>query len=383
VSRARTAKTGFTIVLVGGAVVLFRAFGEAQEIYPGYDTSRPLALVWAYPVRDQGSTPEHVIYAEAADRMAAVGGVEAVTYARHMPLVESGSGAAISVIPEGAPPDAAPPRVYFNIVGPQFFEVAGIRMISGRIFAGSDHHGGSPVAIISAEAARRFWPGQNPLGKTLRTGRKAYQVVGVAADGRISHLHETPAPVLYFPASQMQFGETILIARTKADPAGVIKELARAATATNSLRSYQSMTLRSVLKEALYEDWIPTVLGGFLAIVGLLLAAGGLYGAVSYATERRLSEFGVRMAVGARASQVAGLVLRQAALLCVAGVPVGVGLFVAIYHYEAAALVQNRPMDPIAISAATAITITVVLAGALLPAIRAARLDPIEVLRAE
>ena len=84
------------------------------------------------------------------------------------------------------------------------------------------------------------------------------------------------------------------------------------------------------MREALYDDWIPTVLGGFLAIIGLLLAAGGLYGAVSYATERRLSEFGVRMAVGAQAGQIAGLVLRQAALLCAAGVPAGVGLFVAV-----------------------------------------------------
>jgi predicted permease len=378
-----TGQVALCVVLAGGAVVLARALGDANEIYPGYDTSRPLALIWANSGYRAASKPEHRLFAEAADRIAAIGGVEAVTYARHLPLVESGGGATLSVIPEGAPPDAAPPRVYFNLVGPKFFEVTGARMISGRIFADSDHHRGAPAAIINAEAARRFWPGQNPLGKTLRTDKEVYQVVGVAADGRIGSLHETPAPAVYLPASRMQWGETILIARTKPDPAAMVKELARAAARTNDLRVYQSATLRTVLKQALYLDWIPAVLGGFLAIIGLLLAAGGLYGAVSYSTQRRFSEFGLRMAVGARAGQVAALVLRHAALLCAVGVAAGVGLFIAAYHYYGAVLLRGRPMDPIAICIGAVITITAVAAGAVLPALRAARLDPVEVLRAE
>ena len=151
----------------------------------------------------------------------------------------------------------------------------------------------------------------------------------------------------------------------------------------NGVRVYESGTLRSVVQGALYSDWIPTVLGGFLSAVGLLLAAGGLYGAVSYATERRMREFGVRMAVGARSRQVAALVVRQAALLCMAGVPMGIGLFMVVYRYYGATLLRDRPMDVVAICVGAAITIGAVLAGAVLPALRAARLDPMEVLRAE
>jgi|SRR5579862_13002 len=371
------------VVLVGGAVVLGRALGDAQAIYPGYDTARPLALVSASVEDQTGRKPEYQMFNEAAARMAAVGGVEAVTYARHLPLVDSGQGATLSVTPEGSPADAAPSRVYFNLVGPKFFEVTGARMFSGRVFTDSDFSGGVRVAVINAAAARRFWPGKNPLGKILRTKKDAYQVVGVATDGRIGSLHETPAPVLYLPASWMEWGETILIARTKTDPAAILKELARAAGQGNGLRIYESLTLRTLLKQALYVDWIPTVLGGFLAIIGLLLATGGLYGAVSYATERRLSEFGVRMAVGAQAGQIATLVLRQAAMLCTAGVPAGVGLFIAIYHYYGATLLRDRPMDLIAICGGAVITVAAVLIGAVLPAMRAARLDPVEVLRAE
>jgi putative ABC transport system permease protein len=208
-------------------------------------------------------------------------------------------------------------------------------------------------------------------------------VIGVAADGRIGSLHETPAPAVYLPASRMRWGETILIARTKTDPAAILKQLARAAAQTNGLRIYESTTLRTVWNQALYADWIPTVLGGLLAIIGLLLAAGGLYGAVSYATEQRLSEFGVRIAVGAQTSQIATLVLRQAAMLCAAGVPAGIGLFLSVYHYYGAAFLRNRPIDALAICAGAMIAVTAVLAGAVLPAIRAARLDPVEVLRAE
>ena len=257
-------QVALSVVLVGGAVVLARALADAHHIYPGYDTSRPLALVWAN-VDGAVSKPEHQLFSEAASRILAVGGVEAVTYARHLPLIDSGSGAAISVTPEGAPADAPPPRIYFNLVGPKFFEVTGVRMISGRFFADSDHHAGAPVAIINTEAARRLWPGQNPLGKLLRARKEAYQVVGVAADGRIGSLHEAPAPVLYLPASRMPWGETILIARANTDPAGLVKDLARAASQTIGLRIYESTTLRTVLKQALYTDWIPTVLGGFLA----------------------------------------------------------------------------------------------------------------------
>lgn len=125
------------------------------------------------------------------------------------------------------------------------------------------------------------------------------------------------------------------------------------------------------------------MLGGFLATVALLLAAGGLYGAVSYATERRLTEFGVRLAVGAQAKQIAGLVIRQAAGLCCVGVPIGIMLFLAAYRYEAATLFRNRPLDPLAIVVGAAITMAVVLTSALLPALRAARLDVLQVLRAE
>lgn len=370
------------VVVVGAALVLARALGAAEDIYPGYDASRPLALVWANRT-GTASKPEPLLYSEAADRMLAIGGVEAVTYARHLPLVGSGAGAAVSVSPEGAPPDAAPPRIYFNLLGPKFFEITGARIASGRAFADNEYRGGAPVAILNAEAARRFWPGQNPLGKVLRIKNDVYQVIGIAADGRIGALHEAPAPVVYLPAFRMQWGETILIARTRADPAASLKALARAAAQTPGLRVYQSMTLRSLMKEALYDDWIPTVLGGFLAVVGLLLAAGGLYGAVSYATERRAAEFGVRMAMGARAAQIAGLVVRQAAWLCVLGVPPGIGLFFAVYHYQGETLLRERPLDPLVLVLATAITVAAVLAGAVLPAMRAARLDPMEVLRAE
>jgi putative ABC transport system permease protein len=376
-----SAQVALSVIVVSGAVVLLRALADARTIYPGYDTNRPLALVWAN--KSRGAVAEPAAYDAAAGRMSAVGGVEAVTYARHLPLVGSGAGATVSVVPQGAAPDAVPHRVYFNLVGPRFFEVTGARILRGRPFADFDHHSGTSVAIVNSEAARRFWPGEDPLGKTLRVRDGTYQVVGIAADGRIGSLHGSVDPVLLLPASAMQWGETILIASTKADPSLVVRELAKAAGSSGDLRVYQSMTLHTLMRQALYDDWIPTILGGALAIVGLLLAAGGLYGAVSYAAQRRLPEFGVRMAIGARPRQIGGLVIRQGALLCLIGVPLGAALFAAIYRYYGATLLRGRPLDPAALAAGAAVTIVVVLAGAALPAIRAARLDPSEILRAE
>jgi len=186
------AQVALSVVLVAGAVVLMRALSDARDIYPGYDTSRPLALLFASTYGNGGKRAETAIYDEAASRMLSAGGVETVTYARHLPLVDSGSGAYLSVVPEGSAADAVPPRIYFNLVGPRFFETLAVRMTSGRTFADSDHHGGAPAAIVNAEAARRFWPGQDALGKTVRIRDKQYEVVGVATNGRIASLYETP-----------------------------------------------------------------------------------------------------------------------------------------------------------------------------------------------
>jgi putative ABC transport system permease protein len=375
------AQVALSVVVMAGAAVMLRAFQDATTIYPGYDVSRPLALVWANTLRS--GKPEIVAYSEAADRMLAVPGAEAVTFARHLPMVGSGAGASMSVSPQGAAPGAVPHRVYFNLVGPRFFEVTGARILLGRAFTDADHRAGTPAAIVSAEAARRFWPGQGALGKTLRARDGVYEVVGVAADGPLRSLHDEPAPALFLPAARVQWGETIFIVSTHGDPASILKELTKAGEQDSALRIYQSMTLRALMRQALYSDWMPAMLGGALALLGLLLAAGGLYGAVSHATERRVSEFGVRLAVGAQPRQIAGLVIRQGAWLCLFGLPAGAGIFLAVHQHYGEALLRNPRLDPACLVAAIAITAAVVLAACLVPALRAARLDPLEVLRAE
>jgi len=181
----------------------------------------------------------------------------------------------------------------------------------------------------------------------------------------------------------MQWGETIFIASTRGDPASLLKQLSKAAGQTGDLTIYQSMTLRTLMRGALYSDWIPAALGGGLAVVGLLLAAGGLYGAVSYSTQQRVREFGVRLAIGARPRQIAGLVIGQGALICLLGAPFGAGLFVAVYRYYGAAWFENKPLDAAGLLTGLAVTVAAVLVGALSPALRAAHTDPCEVLRSE
>ncbi|MBI4907624.1 MAG: ABC transporter permease [Acidobacteria bacterium] len=375
------AQVALSVVVVAGAVVASQSLREAGNIYPGYDSTRPLALVWAH--KQAAGKSEPIIYSEAARRIQAVAGVESVTFARHFGLVGTGSGATLSAIPEGMSPGAPPPRVYFNLVGPRFFELTGARMLRGRAFTDADHAGNAPAMIINAEAAARFWPMQDAIGKSVRIRDNLYQVTGIAVDGRISSLYEAVAPALYLPASRMQWGETIFIAATKTDPAQVLKEIAKATGQDGDLRVYQSMTLRTLMKQALYLDWLPTVLGGLLAIVALLLAGGGLYGAMSHSTQRRLPEFGVRMAVGASPRHIASLVIREGAAICLAGVPIGVAAFVAIYTYTGATMMHGRPLDPKGLVAGVIVTVVTVLSAALAPALRAAHVDASEVLRSE
>lgn len=379
-----TTQIAISIVLVGGAAVLLGQLAEARKIYTGLDSARPMVL--AHAGIEQSGTDMIQPFQSAADRLAAIPGVAAVTYARHVPLWASGSGASVSVLPGGASADAVPMRVGFNLTGPRYFETVGAKILRGRSFSDAECRTGTRSAILNATGAARFFGNEDPIGKLVRLAREngqAYQVVGIVADDRNSSIHETPKPYVYFPFAAMRWGEATMLTVTNGSAGPVLKDVTRAIQSTGELRVEDATTLETHLSDALYQDWMPTVLGTALASIGLILAAGGLYGAVSYAANRRRREFGVRLAMGARAGQIGALVLRQAILLCAFGVSLGGAAFALAWRHFGPTLLGGKPLDLAALGMAGVVTIAVVLAGALLPVIRAARVDPVEVLRSE
>jgi len=372
------AQLAMSVFLVAGAACLARTLFDSRGIYAGFDPHKRMAIISA-AVQKRGAESE--VFAKAAQRIESLPGVEAVTYARHLPLWGSGSGASLEATPIASPMGAT--QVYFDLVGPRYFETVGARLSRGRTFTDSDHRSAAAVAILNETAARRFWPAQDALGKTLRIGGAVYEVVGVAADGRVSDLHEDAKSAVFLPASRMEWGETMFLITARSDPGPLMKGISRAVTQTGEMDIEESGTLDALMTGELWKDWAPTVLGVALAAIGVLLAAGGLYGAIAFATERRFSEFGIRIAMGASRSHVRWIVVRRALLLCAVGSPLGALAFRVAWRYLAPLLARGRGFDFVPVGIGIAVAAAIAVTGALLPASRAARVDPVAALRAE
>jgi len=274
--------------------------------------------------------------------------------------------------------------VRYNIVSPDYLPTMGTRLIRGRGFEPQDGPASPKVVLINQTMARQFWPRGDPVGQWLRIEKEQYQVVGVVEDGKYLTIHEPLQPYLFFPFAQMFSEEASLFVETESDSRGVVDAIMREARSVNeNVPIVGSITLKQHMQSALYVDRMAAGLVGSLALLGVFLAAVGLYGVVSYAVSRRVHEIGIRMALGARRTDVAKLVLRQSLGLTLGGVVVGLAMALALTRLMSSILWDVKPTDPIALAGGALFAIAVSLVATYVPARRATRVDPMVALRYE
>ena len=352
------------------AGLLWRSLENLAAIRPAMDPDRRLLLV-------QGGWDDHSRNAEAAASLARVPGVEAVAWARRAMLSGSGGGARTALERPGQPKE----NFRYNVVSPNYFAVTGGRVLAGRVFAEADSSQSSPVVMVNQAYARRFTGGASPLGQWVRLGGKDRQIVGLVEDGPAVWLRETIEPFFYFPDSQRPAGTATFFVAAR-DPAAVAPPVRAALRQTaRDYSVYDITTLRQHLRGARGDDEVTTLLAGVLAALGLFLAAAGLFGVTLFAVARRTPEFGIRVAMGATPSRVAVQVLRQAALRIAIAIPLG---WLAAYAGRQSLqklLFGVAADDPWTFAAASAVVAAVGCAAALVPALRAARIDPLTALR--
>jgi predicted permease len=274
--------------------------------------------------------------------------------------------------------------VKYNQVAPNYFEVMGTRILRGRPFRAADRAGAAPVAMVNEAMAERFWPGQDALGQNVRVGDEDCEIVAIVENGKINFLHEDAEPFLYFPYAQRPSGDTTLMIATEGNPAltaGSVRQALR--DREGSITILGLLTLDEHMRQALYADRLPAQIGGALGVLGVLLAAVGLFGVISRLVNQRRRELGIRMALGARRVSVVKLVLGRGLKLSLAGLAVGVCLALAVGRLMASSLHGVSPADPLALVVACLIVIAVGLAASYLPARRATRVDPMQALRHE
>jgi predicted permease len=277
--------------------------------------------------------------------------------------------------------------VFYATVSPGFFATLGIPLVAGRDFAAGDRAGSNAVAIVNETLARRFWPGESPLGRRLAVAGKpseSYEVVGVARDGKYVSLTEPATPYAYFPLAQgAHFNETTVLVRADRGVSLAAPMRAAARELDPALPLFQVETLADSLRRNASFRREGTLFVAAFGALALVLAGVGLYGVVAFAVGERRREIGVRMALGARRADVVSLFVRRGARLAAIGVAVGLVASLAVTRLLASMLFGVTPTDLSALAGAAALLAAIALLASAIPARRASRIDPASALRAE
>ncbi len=385
-------EVALALVLLIGAGLMIRSFRLLQASDPGFDAENVITLRVSLP-QSKYSQPAEVaqFFDELIARTEALPGVTSAGTISHLPLSGAyASGTTVVNQSEAQPEDEWAFEAERRWVSPDYFRTMGVEFVSGRPFTELDNADSRLVAIVDEEFVKRFWPNENPIGKMVAINRDAdgepiwRDVVGVVRHSKHYNLQTVGREQAYYPYKQIPVNTMFLAARTLADPA------ASAAAIRNEVWTIdpdqpvsQVRTMRELVNSSVSQPRFNLLLFGAFGAIAMLLAAVGIYGVIAYSVSQRSHEIGVRMALGAAAGSVLSLVLRQG--LTVAGIGLGIGLLAAtgLSRLLSGMLYAVSPVDPITYVAVAIALAAVAAAACSIPALRASRLDPVEVLRRE
>jgi len=384
-------QVALSLVLIVAAGLFLRTFASLTQQRIGYDTER-LLLVAVDPQKsgvDESRRP--ALYEQMRAAAAAVPGVSSAALSAVPPMSGMGWNSTIDAPGEPAPP-LKDQTVWFNGVSPGWFATYGVNLVAGRDFSAADRDGAPHVAIVNQALAKLFFPGKNPVGRIIRQtwsgsspAPPPCQIVGVVTDAAYRSLRETAPPTLYFAFDQSEartWPNVSLTVRSAAGPPALItRPVSAAVTAAAPGASLTFHELDEQVSGLAVSERIVAMLSGFFGALALLLASVGLYGVTSYGVNSRRTEIGIRIALGADTSSVVLLILRRVALLVGLGIAAGALVSLWASKYVGSMLYGLDARDPLTFAGAA---VTLALVGALaawLPARRATRIDPCEVLR--
>jgi len=373
-----------TLLLVG-ALLFLRTLRAAASIDPGFRTDHMLLLDIAPRPGEEGNVDPEQVALTARDRVAAIPGVTAVTWASNVPLGIDVGRRGLQV--EGyRRREGEDMEFHYSVVGPRYFETMEIPLVRGRGFTDADRPGAPAVVVVNEAFARRFWGDADPIGKRIsRNGENGpwIEVVGLARDGKYVSITESPRPFVYYPQLQMPDGITLHV-RTTGDPLRLVTAARReVATVAPTWMIERPRTLEENVGASLLPQRIAAGLLGAFGVVALLLAAVGLYGVVAFAVAQRTREIGIRVALGAQGGEVLGLMLRQGMTLAGIGLLVGVPLAFVVARLLSGFLIGTSVADPVVFGGAAGLLGFVTLVASYVPARRASKVDPMAALRSQ
>jgi predicted permease len=388
------AQIALSLMLLTGAGLLMRGFVALQSTDPGLEPERVLTARIAVPRRllPQAGAEHMVLLRPLLERVRAIPGVRAAGMSTLLPIDQFGSQASFWVDRRAWPAQGNEPLIEVRSVSPDFIKALGIRLKAGRDFAESDDSTGTRKVIVNEEVVRRLMPGENPIGRRLLQGspqtNTEFEIVGVVGDVKQSGLDVLASPEVYTsyadPRIDWTGGDMSLVIKTGVPELSIIPQLRQVVKEiTRDVALVDVRPMTEVIDRSLSRRKTTLVLFGIFAGVALALAASGLYGVIYYLVAQRTREIGIRVALGAEASRVMRMVLGQGGLLVVVGVIVGIGGALLLSKFLKGMLYGVGTHDPVTFVAVPVVLGIVAFMATLIPAWKAARVDPVIALREE
>jgi predicted permease len=378
-------ETGLCTVCLVAAGLLLNSFVRLLHVDKGFDADHVITVNLNLPAaRYPDLAHRSVFFRGAIDATRVLPGVSAVGVSNLLPLAGEGSNNMINLDGDTTPVMQRP-IVDFRLINEDFFRAMGVPIIQGRAVEASDR--GRYVSVISAAAAERVWPGQNPIGKHYHLGdpsAPALEVIGVVGDVHAGSLQKQPNPTVYIPYWQRDRSVMSLIVRTSTDPASVasaVRAEIRRLDPEIPVPQFQSMG--EIVSASVAQRRFQLTLVLLFAAIALALASLGIYGVVSYSVAQRRGEMGIRMALGATGGDLRSLVLRQGLSPVLAGLVAGLVASIAVGRILSGLLFGVSVADPLTMIVVAAVLLAVAAAACYVPALRATRSDPLTALRYE
>ena len=377
------------LVLLVGAGLMVRTLQRLQAVDPGFDSGHLLTMRFNPPTQKYPLTQIGVFNRLVRERLQTLPGVQSFALSSDLPLSGDTSAGPIELEGQSVLPSESEIRMYSHRVTPQFFSTLGIPLVKGRDFTDNDHAQAPGVVIINEGLARRYWPGEDPIGKRLREAgseKPWVSIVGIVADVKYRGLPRNPNddPDVYFPLLQRPANNLCMAVRTEGEPisltASIRSELQKL---DPSLPVYSFTTMAQQVARQTMQSRFSAWLLGIFGALALALSAVGIYSVMAYAVEQRTQEVGIRMALGARAGDVLKLVIRQGMRLALLGVALGTGAALVLTQLMKGLLFGVAAADPATYAGIAFLLMAVALLACWIPARRATKVDPLVALRCD
>ncbi|HUQ80799.1 MAG TPA: ABC transporter permease [Gemmatimonadaceae bacterium] len=385
------AEITLALMLLVGAGLLLKSFTRLRDVSPGFKADRVSTFTVTLSP-DKYATPEQQrAFGNALlEEVHRIPGVDSAAVTFGLPLSGQSFQLTFDVAGREPPSPNAEPRAQVRVVSPGYFATVGVPVVRGRAFTAADRAGAQRALLISQETARRFFPGEDPIGKRLAFGwtqgdeRLAGEIVGIVGDVRHRSLSADVTPHVYAAFDQWPLDEITVVMRTRGDPAVPLRAAqATVARLDRDLPVYDAFTLETMVDRSLGQPRFYVTLLTVFATLALVLAVVGIYGIIAYTVQQRTREIGIRIALGASTDRVVGMVVRRGLALAAAGVLLGsVGAY-ALSRVLRSQLYGVGERDPLTFVGVAALLGVVALVASWIPARRAALVDPLTAMRAD